>query len=508
MSSRSAEVAAGAPAAREGARRHLVPALVLAAMTVSVQSTLGTPLIPTIAREQHVSLEAAQWLLTLTLLVGVVATPVLGRLGDGAQRERVLLGTLAAVLVGSIVAATAQSFAQLLVGRGLQGIGYGTVPLCIALAREHLDGPRQRSAIATLSITVAVGAGLGFPVTGLIAQDLDFHAAFWFGAIFSAVALATVAIVVPRQGGAARRVHVDIPGAVLLGAGLGAVVLAVSKAATWGWTAAPTLGLLAGGAAALAVWVAVELRTRQPLVDLRLARIPTVLCANIAAVLIAMGMYVGMALVNRLVQTPTSAGYGFGASLVTTGLLLLPLSVGSLISQPLARRAADRFGIRIALAGGAMLVAVTLLALAMSHGELWEIAVVTCMLGIGVGSTFALMPALIVASVPPARTGSATSLNQVLRSAGGSFGSALGITVLTAHTTSGGRFPADAGYSTAFAIGGGLCLCAAAVTLAVLPRRLEREDAADAEAKLLMEESAVGAGVGPAVFDGERDEAA
>ena len=261
-----------------------------------------------------------------------------------------------------------------------------------------------------------------------------------------------------------------------------------------------------GGALALAVWAIVELRTDQPLVDLRLARIRTVLCANLAAVLMAMGMYVGMALVNRLVQTPTGAGYGFGASLVTTGLLLLPLSAGSLISQPLARKLTDRFGMRIALACGAALVAATLLALAASHDALWEIAVVTCLLGVGVGSTFALMPALIVASVPPDRTGSATSLNQVLRSAGGSFGSALGITLLTAHTVAGSPFPSDSGYALAFAAGGLACLAAAVITLLLLPTARRRRR--DAELDLLMEESASGAGVGPSVFDGETERAA
>src|SRR4051812_18426796 len=467
--------------------RVLIATLVLAGMTVSVQSTLGTPLIPTIAREQDVSLEAAQWMLTLTLLVGVVATPVLGRLGDGARREKVLLGTLAATLAGAVVAATADGFPQLLVGRGLQGIGYGTVPLCIALAREHLGGEAQRSAIATLSISVAVGAGLGFPVTGLIAQDLDFHAAFWFGAVVSASALTVAAVNLPRAKTAHQHVPLDVPGAVLLGGGLGAVVLAVSKAETWGWGATATVSLLAAGAAALAVWVVLELRVAHPLVDLRLARIRTVLCANVAAVLMAMGMYVGMALVNRLVQTPTQTGYGFGASLVTTGLLLLPLSAGSLISQPLARRLSDRFGPRTALAAGAALVAATLLALAADHHALWEIAAVTCLLGVGVGSTFALMPALIVASVPADRTGSATSLNQVLRSAGGSFGSALGITLLTAHTAAHAPFPEDSGYSAAFLTGGVMCLAAAAITLLLLPNARRR---LDERTQLLMEESA------------------
>ncbi len=211
-----------------------MPVLVFASLSMSVMSTLGTPLIPTISTEQHVSLETAQWMLTVTLLVGVVATPLLGRLGDGAHRERVLMATLGAVCVGSVVVATSDAFPQLLLGRALQGIGYGTVPLCIALAREHLGGERQRRAIATLSITVAVGAGLGFPVTGLIAQDLDFHSAFWFGAIFSGAALLACAMVVPR-GAAAGRVRVDVPGAILLSVGLAALVLAVSKAETWGW---------------------------------------------------------------------------------------------------------------------------------------------------------------------------------------------------------------------------------------------------------------------------------
>jgi predicted MFS family arabinose efflux permease len=444
---------------------------VFAAMTVSVQATLGTPLIPTIAAAQHVSLESAQWMLTVTLLVGVVATPVLGRLGDGARREQVLLATLACTLAGAVLAATSTTFWQLLAGRALQGVGYGVVPLCIVLVREHLRGEHQRSAIATLSITVAVGAGLGFPVTGLIAQDLDYHAAFWFGAIFSAGALAAVALVVPRPARGAARIDLDGRGAVLLGAGLGAFVLAVSKAETWGWDSIAVLGLGLGGLALLGAWVSVELRTESPLIDLRLAAQRTVLCANVAAVLIAMGMYIGMTLINRLAQTPEGTGYGFGASLVLTGLLLAPLSAGSLASQPLARWATARYGLRTVLVGGALLVALTLAVLSASHAEIWELAVVTCLLGLGIGTTFAVMPALIVASVPAERTGSATSLNQVLRSAGGAVGSAVGATLLTANTAAGAPYPTDQGYTEAFVAGGLLCLGAALVTVLLLPGR-------------------------------------
>jgi predicted MFS family arabinose efflux permease len=480
--------------------RGLLAVLMFAGLTVSVQSTLGTPLIPTIAREQHVSLETAQWMLTITLLVGAVATPVLGRLGDGSRRRTVLLATLACGMIGSIAAATSDSFAQLLVGRGLQGIGYGTVPLCIALAREYLRGDRQRSAIAALSITVAVGAGLGFPVTGLIAQLLDFHAAFWFGAIFAAGALAGVYWVVPRPSASAAPVSLDVPGALLLGLGLGALLLGISNADGWGWGSPRVIGLFVAAVAILALWVVVELRREAPLVDLRLVSQRAILSANLAAILIAMGMYMAMSLVNRFSQTPTAAGYGFGASLVVAGLLLLPLSAGSLVSQPITRAATSRFGTRVVLPTGALIVAATELMLTVGDAHMVWVAVATALLGIGIGATFAAMPALIVANVPPERTGSATSLNQVLRSVGGALGSATAATILASHHEAGLPFPAKSGYTTGFAFAAAICVVAAIITFVLTPAMKRRDESPETE--LLMEESAV-AVAGPSVWDGE-----
>ncbi len=482
-----------------------VAALVVAALTVSVTSTLGTPLIPTIAESKGVSLETAQWMLTITLLVGAVVTPILGRLGDGSRRRRLLQVTLGSVGVGAIVAATAGSFPQLLVGRALQGIGYGTVPLAIALAREILAGEQQRRAIATLSITVAVGAGLGFPVTGMIAQYADYHAAFWFAAVFAAAALALVTMKLPDGAGNGSGVRLDVPGAVLLGVGLAALLLAVSKGASWGWGEPSTIGLLVSAAVAFVAWAMVEWRTPHALVDLRLCAQRPVLGANVTAVLVGVGMYQGLALVNRLAQTPTSQGYGFSASLVVTGLVLLPLSLGSLASQPLARVVADRVGMRLVLAAGCAVVGVSLAYSAVSHDHLGQLALLTLLLGVGVGTTFAAMPALIVASVPEHRTGSAMSLNQVLRTVGGALGSALAATVLSADTPAGSKFPAEGAFSTAFWIGAGACAAGLVVALAILPR-FAAEAPGGPELDLLMEESAAGAGIGPSTFDGEGDE--
>lgn len=479
--------------------------LIIAALTMSVVSTLGTPLIPDIASEKHVSLEDAQWMLTVTMLVGAIATPVIGRLGDGSRRKRVLVATLATVLVGLVITASAGSFAQMLIGRGIQGIGYGTVPLTIAYARHHLGPALQQRTIAALSVTVAVGAGLGFPLTGLIAQLFDFHIAFWFGALCCAASLTAVALLLPSDSGADHKVRVDYVGAATLGAGLTALLVAISRGESWGWSSNQVLGLLGASVVLLIGWGWFEMRSAHPIIDLRLSAKPAVLGANTGALLMGAGMYIGLSLVNQLVQTPTSTGYGFGASLFVAGLVLLPLSFGSLAAQPLARMVTERRGVRIVLPAGAFAVAITLVVASATHDHLFELFAITAMLGVGIGTTFAAMPALIVSHVPHSRTGSAMSTNQVLRSVGGALGSAIAASVLAAKTPAGSIYPASDAYTLAFIIGSALCVVAGAAAFALVPaRRAQRVE--DGELALLMQESGASAGVGPSIFDGEDGE--
>ena len=169
---------------RDGAAsRGLVPVLVAVTAVVAVLSSLGAPLIPTIAASDHVPLSSAQWVLTIGLLAGALTTPVLGRLADGPRQRQVVLVTLTVGLVGCGVAALSTNFTTLIVGRALQGTGLGMLPVTMAIARLHLPAEKAARAVVALSITTAVGNGLGYPATSVIAEFFDFHAAFWFGAI-------------------------------------------------------------------------------------------------------------------------------------------------------------------------------------------------------------------------------------------------------------------------------------------------------------------------------------
>src|SRR6202046_2826013 len=209
-------------------RRLLVTTLVVSGSLRAVVSSLGAPLIPTLARADGVSLSTGEWILTITLLTGALATPVMRRLADGPRQRAVVLVALAGVVAGCVVAPGSSGFTVLIIGRALQGVGLGLLPVAMAIARRNLPPQQARRTIATLSVTTAIGAGLGYPVTGLIAQVLDFRAAYWFGAITVTGAFILAALVLPPRSAAPSR-RFDVVGAVLSSLGVIGISLVLSE---------------------------------------------------------------------------------------------------------------------------------------------------------------------------------------------------------------------------------------------------------------------------------------
>lgn len=454
----------------EGAARHersLVPTLVFIATVTAIVSSLGAPLIPTIARSDHVSLSSAQWLLTAALLTGALATPVMGRLADGPRQRSVIVSALVAVLAGCVLAALSHQFVLTVVGRALQGVGLGLLPVTMAIARRNLSFERAGRAIATLSITVAVGAGIGYPLTGVIAQFLDVSAAFWFGAVMVVAAIGLSLVVLPRPSASASRAF-DTTGAVALSLVTIGVSLVLSEGAGWGWTSTRALVILGVSAIVLVIWIRHELRQADPLVDLRQVRNRSVLTADISGLLICVAMYLFLPVVVEFVQIPVAAGYGFGVSVVVSSLVLVPLSVGTFVASRCLRAYERRFGSRTMIPLGAMVFALADLFLAWDHRALWEAFAASGLVGLGVGLTFAAMPGFIVRAVPQHETGSAMGFYQVLRNIGLSIGSALAAAILTTYTQRGHRLPSVDGFRTALIIAGALSLATAVISY-VLP---------------------------------------
>jgi MFS family permease len=433
--------------------------LLFVVMVTGIISSLGAPLIPSISDDLGVSLSAAQWSLTATLLVGVVSSPVMGRLGDGPRRRETLLGGLAVVTAGSVIAALAGSLPVLVAGRAMQGVGLGLVPLGMATARDALPAEKVPATIGLLSVAGAAGVGAGYPISGLLA-GIDLSAAFWFGAVVAAIAFALSWFFVPSTAGRAAE-KLDVPGAAMLAIGLSALLVAIAEGSGWGWGSARTVGLFLVAIVFLLLWGGQQLRVDEPLVDLRLARIPAVLTADVCATVLGVAMYMYLSGVSEFVQAPSELGYGFGASVVVAGLCLVPFSVVGLAGARMLPFSTRLVGARNLLPVGCLTVAAGGLVFAVFHAHLWSAFAMMGVLGLGYGLTYAAIPGIIVRAVPESETGSATGFYQVVRYIGFSVGSALAASVLASETPAGSQLPRLAGYTAVTWIGIVICVFAA-----------------------------------------------
>lgn len=429
-------------------------------MVAGIISSLGAPLIPSVARTLHVSLDTAQWSLTVALLSAAVSAPIMGRLGDGPRRRETIIGGLMIVFAGSIIAGAAQSLGVLVIGRAMQGVGLGLAPVTMAAARDHLPADRSPAVIGILSVAGAAAVGAGYPISGLIANDLGVHAAFYFGALMSGIALVAALRVIPSNR-ASGYVRLDVSGAIIVALGLIALLLAIGQGETWGWGSAVIIGLFAAASVIFAVWIRLELTREMPLVDLRQLRHRAVLIADLAAIVLGLAMYMFLTLITEFMQEPALAGYGFGSSTLVAGLSLVPFSVMSLLASRTTSRITRRLGASTVLVGGSLTIAAAGVFFALFHGAAWEAFATMGVIGVGFGYTFAAIPGLITLAVPDHETGSAMGLYQVIRYIGFSVGSALAAAILASHTTAGSSHPNEQGYIAALWVGTAVCALSA-----------------------------------------------
>ncbi|MFW6773925.1 MFS transporter [Nocardioides sp. CPCC 205120] len=436
------------PGSARGGDTGLVVCLSFAALTGAIVAGLGSPIVFEVSKERDVAIPDAQWTLIVTLVVGVVGTPVLSRLADGRRRRQLLVGALLVVAAGSALALV-PTFPSLLAARSFQGFGYAMVPLTVSIAREQLQGVVLARTLGVLSTSVAVGVGLGNPAIGLCVLVGGYPAAFGLAMVVAGSAAYWVWRRVPVSTHDVGEVRIDVPGALLLGAGLSATLLAVARGDLWGWSSPQVLGLGSGGALLLLAWVVLELRVAAPLVDLRLTCARGVLGVNVAAFLLGIGVFGGVTVVILVVQRPPETGLGLGHTVLVTGLLMLPMALASLFSPPFARAAEAAIGSRAVLSVGSFVVASSFGLFAVLHEAWWHVALMMLLMGIGIGVAYSVMPAIIVARTPAYRTASATGINQVLRLLGGAVGAAAAAAVLSAHTPPGAFHPDEAGYVAA-----------------------------------------------------------
>lgn len=442
------------------------------ALATSLTQALLVPVLSIVPAELHTSLAAVEWLLTATLLVGAIAIPLFGRLGDMFGKRAMLLIALAALTAGSLLDAVTDNLGLLIAGRAIQGMSLAAIPLGISLLSSLLPRERVPAAIALISSMLGVGGSLGLPLAGVIGQHADFHVLFWVTGAAGGICLLATLLVVPeapdRPGG-----RVDLLGSVVLSAALVTLLLPLAQGHAWGWSSARTLGLLAGFVVLSVAFVLLELRIAQPLVDIRAtARTPIVL-TNTATLMFGFTIFVSLIGTAAYVEAPPQTGYGFGSSITVAGLCLLPSGLLMLLLAPVAARLIVSVGPHRTLTIGAVIVTAAWLLRITATGSIWYVVLGNTLVGAGTGIAYAAMPALINRHSPASELAAANGLNSLSRTVGGSLASAVGGSLLAVSTVTvaGLRLPSLTAYRALFAICAAAAAGAAIIALFISDRR-------------------------------------
>jgi EmrB/QacA subfamily drug resistance transporter len=453
---------------RGSARTH--PNIILAVLSLSglayaVLSSAIIPALPTIQHSLHTTETGVTWIFTGFLLSASVGTSIIGRLGDMYGKERLLLWTLILLAGGTLLAAVATSLPVVVVARVIQGAGGGIFPLAFSIARDEFPPERVAGSIGLMSAILGVGGGVGIVTGGLIVQHLSWHWLFWIPLVTTILAAVCTWRYIPES-------PVRVPGrvnwlaAALMSLGISAVLIAVSQTTVWGWGGSKTIGLLAIGFAICAAWIWVEVRSREPLVDMTMMRIRGVWTTNLVAFLLGAGMYSSFIVFPQFAQLPKSTGFGFGASVVVSGLYLLPSALGMGLLGTAAGRVARRYGSKNALLVGTLITAVSFGLLAPAHAHPYDMLVSAALMGVGIGLAFSALANLIVQAVPAHQTGVASGMNTVMRTLGGALGGQISATFIVHNTAHG--FPTVTGFNDTFVMAA-VFLVVGAMTAAFIP---------------------------------------
>ncbi len=429
---------------------------------------------------------AVGWLVTSYLLVGAGSAAVAGRLGDLFGRRRVMLILMIFGVVGSLMSAMSSSFALVLVGRGLQGLTGGVMPLCVGLARDNLPKERLSLGVGIIVAGASAGTAGGLLIGGMIVDRFDWHTMFYASAFLAALSYVLVRAFVPQSTPQPKQYPLDLLGGLMFVPAIACILLYVSNGKSWGWLGPLPLAILASGVVIGALWLRHSLRHPHPLIDPRLFSNRSIWVANLIAALVALGGQQITLVFAVLLQAPVWTGIGLGVTATMAALVKLPSNVFALGAGPLSGLLIPRLGGRtVMIIGGIICAGGWLLAL-FSHHSVTMVGITLCVIAFGTTIMYATTPNVIVAAAPAERTSEAVGMLMVIRQAFISIGAQLIAVVMAIETVKRpdlgpGSYPTSTAFLITVLAIVGLTIVATLVAF-LLPGKAAEREAREADA--------------------------
>jgi EmrB/QacA subfamily drug resistance transporter len=399
---------------------------------VTLDNLVVTTALPVIRTSLGASLTDLQWFVNAYTLPFAAFLLTAAAIGDRIGRRRMFVGGIALFTVASAAAALAAEPWQLTAARAVQGLaGAAVAPLSLTLLAQAVPDRMRNAAVGIWGGISGLGVAVGPVVGGAVTEGLDWSWIFWLNVPVGVIAVVLAATVLRESRGGATRL--DPLGLVLSAAGMFLLVWGVVDGPEHGWSSARVLTRLIGGAALVVVFVAWQVRTRSPMVPLRLFRSRGFSLVNVVTLTFSAGTFGAVFLLAQFFQVVQ------GLSPLEAGVRTLPWTMAPMVVAPLAGIFAERLGLRNLIAAGQLLLAAGLgwIGLAIATDVAYSDLVVAFVLaGVGMGLTFAPISTTALASVPQADHGVASGVNNTIRE----LGVAVGVAVLASVFSSYGSY--------------------------------------------------------------------
>jgi EmrB/QacA subfamily drug resistance transporter len=428
-------VSTTAPATTEGPLSHrqiliVFSGLMLGMLLAALDQTIVSTALPTIVGELG-GVEHLSWVVTAYLLTSTASTPLYGKISDLYGRRRIFQAAIVIFLIGSVLSGIAQNMLQLVLFRGIQGVGGGgLMALAFAIIGDVVS-PRERGRYtgymgATFALSSVAGPLLG----GFFVDNLSWRWVFYINLPLGILALVVTSSVL-KLPFTTRRHRIDFEGAALLVLGVSCLLLAL----VWGgneyeWTSSVIVGLLVVGALVTGLFMVWESRAPEPILPLRLFRDDTFRLGSAMSFLLGCGMFGGITFLPLFLQIVT------GASATESGLLLIPMMAGVLFTSVLSGRVIARTGrYKVWPFAGCALAAIGMYLLSTMQADVTRIesSAYMLVLGLGLGMTMQVLILAVQNAVGHEDLGVATSAVTFFRSMGGAFGVAVFGAIMSAR---------------------------------------------------------------------------
>lgn len=408
------------------------PLLGSVALLVMYTEAMLMPSLPKIQAEFNVTPADASWILTIYLIVGTISAAVFGNLGDIYGKKKVLTAVMATYAAAVTFTGYAPSFESLLVARAIQGLGMAMFPLAFSLIREEFPPQMVPTAQGVVSAMFGVGIIIALPIGGYIAQNFGWRATYHTATPIAALLTLAVWLYIRESRYKTPR-KVDLFGIALFALAAASFLLAISRGPDWGWTSQRIVTLFLLSVASAAVFILHELTTDNPFIPRDIFN-RNVAAATFAILIVAYAFQMNSQNLSYLLQMPPP--YGYGLTVLQTGLYMLPPAAVQIIAAPLAGRAMWRLGAKkIAVAGVAFAAVGYQLAAAHLYSGIWTLISYLTLGFVGLTLLNVSLINLLTFSVPRQRLGAATGLNTVFRNLGSAIAPTVAGTILTNYST-------------------------------------------------------------------------